>query len=313
MGLVKQVGNSAGSINSRTAASVKAFEAELRAAEKAAEAQRLEPVRKIEAEMNKVYQETERLRIETVLTNRESAPECLRLNEYADKVTAAHTNYTQRDWQLETTRGLMEFDVWFPLLKPTEPPVTDEEKQLLIKYCCANGLYMGDYQSFLCAFSALKFHGVIRKPEPVAIPQADGDSSEPEPEVPLTATEQRKKDTKEYVSSLHREISNNPIWIEAINSIVQTSGGKEMSLEAQYNFFKYAASQPRFQPFSFSTLRAAAISFWGAEEVGLLPSERADREETKIFESQPADEALKTLGIPTFDGRSTPPVRRIGQ
>jgi hypothetical protein len=112
--------------------------------------------------------EAERLRKECILNLPETNPEEIRLNGYCELVKDKPDThqYTEQDWQqlVRITTPTVQEMLQYQGIEP----LAGDEFEKVIRYMIANGIYLGDAESYVRAFKALRNHGVLRQPLPVA-------------------------------------------------------------------------------------------------------------------------------------------------
>ena len=248
---------------------------------------------------------------EALLSSPDEDIESQALLRGSTRLNESHSYFTQADWQEVTMVVLNDFDQELSLRYGAT--ATNEEKEKCLRYVVANGRYIGDATALLAAYSILKKKGVIGRPAPVAV-QPEPLETEVEAEQPaLTASEQRAADEKAYIESLREEMFSNPIWRQGMQSLADTSN-LEVSFEAQVGLFRFMSPLAMYQPvMNLRNIRKAAIKFWGAATVGLLPEEAASIHESKIFEENLSDDAAKILNLPRRNDYSPRPLAGIRQ
>jgi hypothetical protein len=255
--------------------------------------------------------EAEQLRVNGLLTLPDEDAISKRLNDYCEKLAdkPAMHKATEEDWRVLTIATIPEAQTL--LQSQNHAPMDGKEIEMVVRYVIANGLYLGDYQSFISAFFNLKNHGVIRKPVAVAVPVETREPTQAETvqaEIArLTVEADKMPPFSRERSAAERNVLRLQTMLETlgdsdyssvINEIVNATG-LQLSGENSWRFRSFLdtpAARKRYgaQP-DRKTLRAAFATFFGNDSF-LLPQEKEELEYQRQVEAMSSDDIARAVG-----------------
>jgi hypothetical protein len=282
-----------------------------RTAELAAEQQTADRVASLEKMLNADAIESERLRVQVILTCPEEDANAIRLNGYAQKVHEAvdmTKEHLQAEWEAWSTPAIQMAQDFIKITKKQEPMNPEEINQVL-RYLVTNQLFIGDHQSWISGFSNLINHGVIRVPVPIAevvaaptpgrydsVQQEIDSLNKRALELPYGSRDRENLERAAYKMALQLETVGNGRHADILQEIVDATG-LTLSSENNLRFQTWLEGPMQARRFdgSRASVRLAFAEYFGNTSF-LSDSERELIGYNRSVEGMTSDDIKRSVG-----------------
>lgn len=288
------------------------FLKEERAQELAAEQRNRDEITKWENVLNKDVQEMLRLRRELVLNAPETDPKEIELNScvrHFSDMPEVYEQFAEKDWKDSFAMSMQ--GAQDELRATAQDALTFTEGELILRYLWANQIVPIESESIMRGYHALKNHGIIRQPIPVAPvlekpasgPYAGQDALIASLEAQLDATPvgdtrtRSRIDNRLHLEMVKRETLGNDTTREILGEIA-TQSGLTIPSSLQLSFINFLGSPVAKRRFGSdkSSIRRAFCEFTGNDSF-LSPDEHAQIATDRANDACSSDAVKSAVGF----------------